>query len=93
MILTQLIKIWGDEKNAKKAYTDLKSFAETIISNAETSPRRTRGWSKPDREPTEKQVKRKERAERRLAELRKYQGMPNPEAKFPYVVRPDFIEI
>ena len=67
---------------------DFKSFAETIITDAETSPRKTRGWSKPDRELSEKQIKRKERSERKLAELRKYQGMPDPEANFPYVVRP-----
>lgn len=84
--LTELIKIWGEDKNARKAHSDFKSFSEAIIADTETSPRRTRGWSKPDRELTEKQVKRKERAERKLAELRKYQGMPDSEAKFPYVV-------
>jgi hypothetical protein len=88
LLLTELIKIWGEEKNARKAHADFKSFAETIIADAETSPRKTRGWSKPDRELTEKQIKRKERAERRLAELRKYQGMPDPEISFPYVVCP-----
>lgn len=84
--LIQLIKIWGEERSARKAHADFKSFAETIIADAETSPRKTRGWSKPDRELTDKQIRRKDRAERKLAELRKYQGMPDPETRFPYVV-------
>lgn len=82
-----MIKIWGPEQNARRAHADFKSFSESIIADAETSPRKTRGWSKPDRELTEKQIRRKERAERKLAELRRYQGMPDPELKFPYIVR------
>jgi len=82
----QLIKIWGEERNARKAHSDFKCFADAIIADAETSPRKTRGWSKPDRDLTEKQLKRKERAERRLEELRRFQGMPDPEAKFPHIV-------
>ena len=85
-MLTQLIKIWGEERNARKANLDFKSFADAIIAEAETSPRKTRGWSKPDRDLTEKQIKRKERAERRLEELRRFQGMPDPDTKFPYIV-------
>jgi hypothetical protein len=87
-MLKQTIKIWGNEKNAKNAYTDFTSFAETIISDIETSPKKGRGWSKPEKELTDKQLRRKERAERKLAELRKYQGFPDPEIKFPHVVRP-----
>jgi hypothetical protein len=84
--LIKVIKIWGEEKNANRAYQDFKCFAEAIVGEAEISPKKSRAWSRPDRELTEKQIKRKERAERKLAELRRYQGVPDPSAKIPYVV-------
>ncbi|KAI8047407.1 uncharacterized protein B0P05DRAFT_560755 [Gilbertella persicaria] len=70
------IDIWGDEIAIKKTKEYLDTIAARANENDTRSLRKTKKWSKPERELTEREKRRAERKQAKMDEEKRYQGLP-----------------
>lgn len=70
------VDIWGDEEAVHKTKSFLDMIVSRLTENDTTLQRKTKKWSKPDRELTEKERRREERRQAKRDEEKRYQGLP-----------------
>lgn len=70
------VDIWGDEDAVRKTKSYLDMIVSRLTENDTTLQRKTKKWSKPERELTEKERRREDRRQARKNEERRYQGLP-----------------
>lgn len=70
------VDIWGDEESIQKAKSYLDMLATQLMDQDTRTLRKTKKWSKPERELTEKEKRRAERKQAKEDAKKKYQGLP-----------------
>lgn len=76
------IDLWGDPSCIDKAKHSLNMIANRIAELDVTLLRKTKKWSRPDRELTNEEKRREEKRQQRILEEKKYLGEPTE--KLPY---------
>ncbi|CEI89147.1 hypothetical protein RMCBS344292_03516 [Rhizopus microsporus] len=76
------IDLWGDSLCIDKAKHSLNMIANRIAELDVTLLRKTKKWSRPDRELTNEEKRREEKRQQRILEEKKYLGEPTE--KLPY---------
>ncbi|KAI7901909.1 uncharacterized protein BX663DRAFT_436641 [Cokeromyces recurvatus] len=81
------VDIWGDAEAIAKAKSYLDMIVSRLLDKESRTRRKTKKWSKPERELTEKEKRRAERRQARIDEEKRYHGLPpilqNYNAVFP----------
>ncbi|KAG0246091.1 hypothetical protein BGX31_004511 [Mortierella sp. GBA43] len=83
------VELWGDYPCTQKAKESLERLASFYYDLREKQQKvsRTKGWAKPDREPTAAEKRRQLREEERLLEKQKYMGTPKIECAFVHAIK------